>query len=55
MRNRPYKTCPYCGSHLDYGETCDCIREREAAAEAAQEAVQKATANPHVPALAIGA
>lgn len=19
-----YKTCPYCGSHLDTGEMCDC-------------------------------
>lgn len=20
----PYHTCPKCGSHLDFGETCDC-------------------------------
>lgn len=20
-----YKTCPYCGAHLDSGESCDCI------------------------------
>ncbi len=19
-----YRTCPYCGAHLDPGETCDC-------------------------------
>lgn len=19
-----YKTCPYCGAHLDHGELCDC-------------------------------
>lgn len=19
-----YKTCPFCGSHLDFGERCDC-------------------------------
>ena len=22
-----YKTCPYCGAHLDPGETCDCRDE----------------------------
>lgn len=22
-----YKTCPYCGAHLDPGETCDCQDE----------------------------
>lgn len=22
-----YKTCPYCGAHLDPGEECDCRRE----------------------------
>ncbi len=22
-----YKTCPYCGAHLDPGETCDCQKE----------------------------
>lgn len=22
-----YKTCPYCGAHLDPGEACDCRRE----------------------------
>ena len=21
--------CPVCGSHLDYGEKCDCAEERE--------------------------
>ena len=21
--------CPLCGSHLDYGEKCDCTEERE--------------------------
>lgn len=25
MRKETYKTCPYCGAHLDPGETCDCI------------------------------
>ena len=23
-----YKTCPYCGAHLDPGERCDCTKER---------------------------
>ncbi len=23
-----YKTCPYCGAHLDPGEKCDC-QDRE--------------------------
>lgn len=22
-----YKTCPYCGAHLDPGKTCDCREE----------------------------
>lgn len=22
-----YKTCPYCGAHLDPGEPCDCRKE----------------------------
>ncbi len=30
-----YKTCPYCGAHLDPGERCDCLdraqEERETA------------------------
>ena len=21
-----YKTCPYCGAHLDHGESCDCAQ-----------------------------
>ena len=24
---RPYKTCPYCGSNLEYGERCACEGE----------------------------
>lgn len=27
-----YKTCPYCGDRLDFGEICDC-RKQEANAE----------------------
>lgn len=22
--SKPYKECPLCGVHLDYGERCDC-------------------------------
>lgn len=29
MVNPYYRTCPYCGSNNDPGETCDCIKERE--------------------------
>ena len=31
-RRTDYKTCPYCGAHLDAGERCDC----EAAATEAE-------------------
>lgn len=24
-----YRTCPYCGAHLDSGEKCDCMDEDE--------------------------
>lgn len=23
-----YVTCPHCGAHLDFGERCDCYKER---------------------------
>ena len=23
-----YRTCPYCGAHLDSGERCDCQEEQ---------------------------
>jgi hypothetical protein len=25
----PYKECPFCGAHLDSGETCDCREEAD--------------------------
>lgn len=28
-----YNSCPYCGSNLDPGETCDCQREKRKAEE----------------------
>lgn len=24
-----YNTCPHCGSNLDPGERCECVREKE--------------------------
>lgn len=27
MKNTLYWTCPYCGSNLDPGESCDCRKE----------------------------
>lgn len=29
-----YRICPHCGSHLDPGESCDCIKEKAAASAA---------------------
>lgn len=29
-----YRICPQCGSHLDPGESCDCIKEKAAASAA---------------------
>ena len=29
-----YITCEYCGSNLDYGETCDCKKKEGAPSEA---------------------
>ena len=31
-----YTTCPHCGSHLDFGERCDC-QQRKGAAEAGKD------------------
>ncbi len=33
---KKYKICPYCGSHLDFGEKCDC-RADAAATKRAKE------------------
>lgn len=24
-----YRTCPYCGAHLDFGESCECTSDTE--------------------------
>ena len=29
-----YRTCPYCGAHLDPGERCDCREDEKTAADA---------------------
>lgn len=29
MKRMQYYECPYCGSHLDYGEKCDCRTQKE--------------------------
>lgn len=56
---KPYRVCPDCGSHLDWGEHCDCKEKREAAGETAQSAAQSATQetrkNCDKPALMLGA
>lgn len=28
-----YNTCPHCGSNLDPGEPCDCMKRKQKAAE----------------------
>lgn len=30
-----YRACDRCGCHIDYGETCDCEKERDAETEEA--------------------
>lgn len=27
--SRQYRTCPFCKSHLDFGEKCDCRNEEK--------------------------
>lgn len=39
---KPYRVCPNCSNHLDWGERCDCKEKQEAAGEAAQSAAQPA-------------
>lgn len=29
-----YRTCPYCGAHLDFGEVCDCKQKNDCDREA---------------------
>lgn len=42
---KPYRVCPDCGVHLDWGERCDCEDKKQEAAnaEAGQSAAQLAT------------
>jgi len=30
-----YRVCPFCGAHLDPGETCDCCQGKEKTAASA--------------------
>lgn len=32
----PYKTCPWCGDHLDHGERCDCMNHAQEERETAR-------------------
>lgn len=54
-KSTPYNTCPYCGDHLDYGERCQCIENREGAQPAGEYADQTTLANPQQPVLFPGA
>lgn len=44
-----YKTCPYCGAHLDPGERCDCDGAKKEAALLQQ---KRPSPNDPVPSLA---
>ena len=33
-----YRTCPWCGDHLDHGERCECMDRRPEAVETARAA-----------------
>lgn len=37
-----YRTCPYCGAHLDPGEVCDCQGKEKTPASAANTGEGKA-------------
>lgn len=43
-----YITCPYCGSHLDYGEQCDCNPYEQRQAEPEEHTIQKQEVIIHV-------
>ncbi|WP_409969571.1 hypothetical protein RFF05_06575 [Bengtsoniella intestinalis] len=38
-----YRICPYCGSHNDPGERCDCQEQKVEAASAGTETTSKGT------------
>lgn len=40
-----YKTCPYCGAHLDPGEQCDCRENEKEPEDSRGRAGSKATNN----------
>jgi len=39
-KKTPYRVCPYCGAHLDAGETCDCRRQEQQNQTAAERAAK---------------
>lgn len=43
MRNQQYKVCPYCESHLDFGEICSCQDKKREAAPLQRERPQAQT------------
>lgn len=42
-----YRTCPYCGSNNDPGETCDCRAETKKESAPAQRERTQANGYPH--------
>ncbi len=42
----PYKTCQWCGDHLDPGERCECMTRATAEREAARIAQQERDSGP---------
>ena len=36
QRMAQYRTCPWCGDHLDHGERCECMDRRPETAETAR-------------------
>ena len=42
-----YKTCMYCGAHLDPGETCECEKERTADKPTVQTKINHYTSTNH--------
>lgn len=39
-KKTPYRVCPYCGAHLDAGETCDCRQQEQQNQPAAERAAK---------------
>ena len=52
---KPYRVCPDCGNHLDWGERCDCKDRTELAVDTGDTAAQPATGDEREPVLMPGA